>query len=497
MLVPIKDIKPNPYRDFELYPYDEEQIENLMESYRSNGDFGVLPARSNGTGHTYELAAGHHRLEAMRRLKLKDADLKVGDYDEDQMINIMVDENSKQMGQNSAAFLDSVCAAIRRIAYLTLTLDHSAQLCRVVYPDGKHAFEKAREAIEGGRGVGRDVIARYLDGRLPTGKIETALATIKSSDLHLALINKVKERIEQERKEAEKAAEAARKEAERIAAERAEAKERARKEQEAYQRKIEDLERKRKAAEQAAKEAKERHKREEEERKARELAAKQKAEEEQRRANEELRRKREAEAEKAAREMEKNRAAAEAAAKQRRDAEQRASSASSQTKAKAPAVKFDTSVANLFKNDHQLELFRKIVTTGAIADILEYGRQRDAAKACIAWCQKVKGRITEAGISEWCSIELNKFMKASRNISKEQEHDATVANATLRIERAAERLRAAIVQLLSEAHRLTEEYGNFPDKSRIPELPRSVAENIPATIKVLERLQATIKKARQ
>lgn len=37
------------------------------------------------------------------------------------------------MGQNSAAMLDSVCAAIRRIAYLTLTVeDCSAQLCRTL-----------------------------------------------------------------------------------------------------------------------------------------------------------------------------------------------------------------------------------------------------------------------------------------------------------------------------------------------------------------------------
>ena len=33
----------------------------------------------------------------------------------------MVDENSKQMGQNSAALLDSVAAVLRRVSYIALT----------------------------------------------------------------------------------------------------------------------------------------------------------------------------------------------------------------------------------------------------------------------------------------------------------------------------------------------------------------------------------------
>ena len=59
----------------------------------------------------------------------------------------------------------------------------------------KSRSNSARGRIQHGEGVGRDVISRYLDGRLPTSKIETALATIKGSDLHLVLINKVGSRI--------------------------------------------------------------------------------------------------------------------------------------------------------------------------------------------------------------------------------------------------------------------------------------------------------------
>jgi hypothetical protein len=68
-----------------------------------------------------------------------------GYYDDDQMINIMVDEHAKQMGQNSAAILDSVCAAIWRIAYLTLAgeWDISQEFLRNVYENKKHMLARA------------------------------------------------------------------------------------------------------------------------------------------------------------------------------------------------------------------------------------------------------------------------------------------------------------------------------------------------------------------
>jgi len=76
-------------------------------------------------------------------------------------------------------------AAIRRIAYLTLTSewDKSAEFCRLIYSD-ENGFNRARGLIENGQGVGRDVISRYLERRLSKTAIESALATIKSSDLH-------------------------------------------------------------------------------------------------------------------------------------------------------------------------------------------------------------------------------------------------------------------------------------------------------------------------
>lgn len=126
-------------------------------------------------------------------------------YDEDQMIGIMVDENSKQMGNNSAAILDSVSAAIRRIAYITLALDWPQQLLRSIYSN-ERALIEARKSLDQGRGIGEPVISRYLaprsaqvddwdeklKSRLSAGKIQTALATIKSSDLHSRLIDGVK-----------------------------------------------------------------------------------------------------------------------------------------------------------------------------------------------------------------------------------------------------------------------------------------------------------------
>ena len=67
----------------------------------------------------------------------------------------------------AAAVLDSISAAIKRIAYVTLTTEWDAaeEFFRGVYGDENH-FNGARTTLEKGQGIGRDAIAKYLDGRI-------------------------------------------------------------------------------------------------------------------------------------------------------------------------------------------------------------------------------------------------------------------------------------------------------------------------------------------
>lgn len=199
MLVPINNIVKNPYRNLDLYPIKVDHVDELATSFEANGDFGTLPARLNNAG-LYEIACGHHRLAAMQKLGFNEVDLKISALDDDQMIGIMIDENSKQHAWNSAATLDSVCAAMERISYITLTMEWgiSPETGRDLFDSSERAFQVARGAIEAGDGIGFDILKKYLNGRVKKLQLESALAQIKGSNLYSEIIAKVKARILEE-----------------------------------------------------------------------------------------------------------------------------------------------------------------------------------------------------------------------------------------------------------------------------------------------------------
>lgn len=501
MLVDIKKLKPNPYRDFDLYPYDEEQVEKLMDSYKANLDFGVLPARPNGSGDTYEIAAGHHRLEAMRRLRWKEIDIKIEDYDDDQMVQIMVDENSKQMGQNAAAVLDSVCAAIQRIAYVTLTADWATlgEFSQGLY-NSERGFETARGQIESGEGVGRSLIESYLLGRLSERTIRSTLLTIKSGDLHAKIIARVKGRVEAEtaeaRRKAEAAAAAAKRAAEQAERERRAAEEKAAAEAAEHRKRIEKIERERDAARKAAVDAKAQRDREVAQAKQRELAAR--AAEERRRAdaqakaNEELRRKREMEAARLAKDMERNKKAAEQVGASTR----RAQGAATQTKARADAiaVKFDERCARLFKHDSHLDYFRERVTGGAIGESLPFENQLPLAKAIIEYGSSTKQELTRTLIAEFLGFQLKQFLRSTQKVLKEQ---AIRESSGARFIEEFQNLRKALGRAAGLAEDIEAQIDKHPNPRELPievyPIP-AVINSIPNVVASLERLQKRITK---
>src|ERR1043165_6809416 len=96
-LIPLKDLKPNPHRDFDYYPIDHDQVGALTRSIKEHGFFGGVKARPNDKG-GYETACGHHRIEAARKAGLKEIDIAIGQMDDDEMIRLMCVENATQRG---------------------------------------------------------------------------------------------------------------------------------------------------------------------------------------------------------------------------------------------------------------------------------------------------------------------------------------------------------------------------------------------------------------
>jgi|GEM_PF-7004912 len=128
MKITLREIKPNPYRDLAHYPIHREKIESLKASIRSTGFWDNVLLRKAEDGAHYELAYGHHRLEALRELvkeKLLEEDFSfeapVRKLDDAAMIQIMANENMDEYKVTAEIIDDTVRVAREYISGQTKT----------------------------------------------------------------------------------------------------------------------------------------------------------------------------------------------------------------------------------------------------------------------------------------------------------------------------------------------------------------------------------------
>lgn len=108
--VKLKDIKPNPYRDFGIYPIRDEKVLQLMESIRTTTFWGGFIGRERDG--KVEIAFGHHRLEALRKMFPPEAEFNVTveNLGDTAMIKMMSRENADEWACPIAAIDDAVKA---------------------------------------------------------------------------------------------------------------------------------------------------------------------------------------------------------------------------------------------------------------------------------------------------------------------------------------------------------------------------------------------------
>jgi ParB/RepB/Spo0J family partition protein len=229
MKISLDSIKPNPFRDFELYPLDEEQINRLAQSIGELGFFASVAARPDGNG-GYELAAGHHRIEAARRRGMNEVDANIERYDDFRMVQIMALENLTQRGHNAASTLDSIAAYARIVAKQVLLGEGHIAKNLAVSPQ---ALGLAQSKIASD-GPGKDLLYRAINGFdrkerkankeaeiITETEISQSLGLMKESTLMGRIVAEAYAEVEAIREERDREAEA-RVERERTAAEKAE-----------------------------------------------------------------------------------------------------------------------------------------------------------------------------------------------------------------------------------------------------------------------------------
>ena len=115
MKVAIKDIKPNPFRHLERYPIDKNKVTELKRSIKETGWWGNIVGRKCKGGGV-EIAYGHHRLAALKKIhgehSEKEVSIIIETLDDTKMLKMMANENMEQWGRDFSVQMETVRAVV-------------------------------------------------------------------------------------------------------------------------------------------------------------------------------------------------------------------------------------------------------------------------------------------------------------------------------------------------------------------------------------------------
>ena len=113
MKLKLKDVYPNPFRDFKGNPLIEAKLKELVNSIEISGywDNCVATLRDG----KYCLAYGHHRWEAAKRAGLTEADFIIKDLDDAMLIKVMDLENRETYASSPASMIEAVKAVVQAL----------------------------------------------------------------------------------------------------------------------------------------------------------------------------------------------------------------------------------------------------------------------------------------------------------------------------------------------------------------------------------------------
>ena len=135
------------------------------------------------TSNGYEIACGHHRLEALKRVGISHVDLAVQNYTDEEMLKIMIRENSTQRGnENFGAVLDSIGAVL--VSCVKDTMRSWPD-----WPGPKKDGNNPIQTLKNGKGIGRNII-KEKEPSLIEKHIKTAFRTFRTTGVYLELLKK-------------------------------------------------------------------------------------------------------------------------------------------------------------------------------------------------------------------------------------------------------------------------------------------------------------------
>jgi hypothetical protein len=112
--IPIDLLLPNPHRDLVTFPLGEDKVARLVASINEVGFWEGVLARPQGG--KFQIAFGHHRIEAGRRAGLAEIPIIVRDIDDVKMLQFMKNENDNDYDAHFFRYLEVWIAAEKHLA---------------------------------------------------------------------------------------------------------------------------------------------------------------------------------------------------------------------------------------------------------------------------------------------------------------------------------------------------------------------------------------------
>ena len=132
--ISIQSIDCNPFRKIGNYPYVERKLDALARSIKDVGMWEGVIARSDGN--RVQIAFGHHRIEAARRMGLASVPIIMRDLDDESMLKFMGRENGEDYNSDFLCLLETWEAAASYLATIFAQINQPPDINRENFTNG-------------------------------------------------------------------------------------------------------------------------------------------------------------------------------------------------------------------------------------------------------------------------------------------------------------------------------------------------------------------------
>lgn len=171
-MVTLSNVLPNPYRQIDAYPINDDKVEALLKSFGTSGfwDGSIQGRESPSHPGKIEIAFGHHRLAAAHRKALTAIGIVVAPRSNADMIRMMADENRSEFRHDGWITVETIATVVEAYARGEIELDPPA-------PGNKGGGNQPTYNLPGGKLYSLATVARFLHWTKPsTGQATSACA---------------------------------------------------------------------------------------------------------------------------------------------------------------------------------------------------------------------------------------------------------------------------------------------------------------------------------